>query len=63
MNQDKAGNIAISLLSPTHAVSALNKIMIMQLGLWDVVPEILCLCLLSGLYLAGGLWLYKRKHL
>jgi hypothetical protein len=53
----------ISLLSPTHAVSALNKIMIMQLGLRDVLPEILFLCLLSGLYLAGGLWLYNKRHL
>ncbi|MBN1158518.1 MAG: ABC transporter permease [Bacteroidales bacterium] len=54
---------AISLLSPTHAVSALNKIMIMQLNLKDVLQEIICLCLLSMIYLAGGMWVYNRKHM
>lgn len=54
---------AISLLSPTHAVSALNKILVMQLGLKDILPEITCLCLLSIAYLIGGMWIYTRKHL
>ena len=54
---------AISLLSPTHAVSALNKLLNMQLGFPDIIPEIICLCILSIIYLLGGMWLYSSRHM
>jgi len=52
-----------AILSPVHAVSALNKTIIMQQGLSDVVPEIISLVVLSVLYFFIGQALYKRKHM
>ncbi len=57
------GFSVISLMSPTHAVSALNKLLIMQEEFSGVVPEIVSLILLSILYFTGGIWLYKKRHM
>jgi ABC-2 type transport system permease protein len=57
------GISAISLMSPTHAVSALNKLLIMQDGLSGVVPEMISLIILSILYFSGGIWLYRKRHM
>lgn len=57
------GFSVISLMSPTHAVSGLNKLLIMQEGFSGVVPEIVSLIILSILYFTGGIWFYKKRHM
>jgi ABC-2 type transport system permease protein len=57
---------AISLydvLPPTHAVSALNKILTLGAGLKDVAYELTALVVLSIVYFAVGVWLFRRIHL
>jgi ABC-type multidrug transport system permease subunit len=53
----------ISLMSPTHAVSSLNKLLIMKEGFSGIVPEVICLVILSILYFAGGNWIFRRRHM
>jgi len=57
------GFSVISLMSPTHAVSALNKLLIMQEGLSEIIPELTCLVLLSVLYFVLGIWTYRKRHM
>jgi ABC-2 type transport system permease protein len=57
------GFSVISLMSPTHAVSALNKLLIMKEGLSAVMPEIISIIILSALYFTGGIWLYRKRHM
>ncbi|RPH25548.1 MAG: ABC transporter permease [Bacteroidales bacterium] len=54
---------ANGLISSTHAVTAINKIMVMNLGVKDIIPEIISLILLSIFYFIIGGYLYQRKHL
>ena len=51
------------ILPTSHAVIALQKIFVLGAGLSDVVYELLALTLLSGLYFAVGVWLFKRTQL
>jgi ABC-2 type transport system permease protein len=53
----------ISFLSPSHAVSALNKILIMQQGFTAIITEIIILILLSAIYFLIGVWFFRRKHM
>jgi len=53
----------LSLLSPSHAVNALNKILFMQEGFSAIIPEIISLLILTVLYGVIGGWLYYRRHL
>lgn len=53
----------ISLMSPTHAVSALNKLLIMQEDFQTIVPELVCLILLCIVYFLLGIWIYRRRHM
>jgi ABC-2 type transport system permease protein len=57
------GISVISLMSPTHAVSALNKLLIMQEGFSGIFPEMTCLVLLSILYFLLGIWVYRKRHM
>ena len=57
------GISVISLLSPSHAVSALNKVLIMQQGFEKIIPEISMLILLSLIYFLAGVWSYHRRHM
>lgn len=50
-------------LPPTHAVVALNKVLTLGAGIADVTYELTALSLLSALYFATGVWLFKRIHL
>jgi len=52
-----------SLMSPTHAITALNKLLIMDMQLGDVIPEILVLILLTVVYFSAGLFFFQRRHL
>jgi ABC-2 type transport system permease protein len=51
------------ILPPTHAVVALNKIMVLGAGLNEVAFELAALSFLSVVYFALGIWLFKRNHL
>lgn len=53
----------ISLLSPAHAVSALNKILIMQQGFSGIITEIILLILLSSIYFIIGVWFFRKRHM
>lgn len=52
-----------SLMSPTHAVNALNQISIMGLSLGDVLPELSMLIIMTIVYGTLGLWAFNRRHL
>ena len=51
------------LMSPTHAISALNKIMIMQMKLVDIIPEITALIILIVVYFITGMILFRNRHM
>jgi len=51
------------LMSPTHAIRALNKIMIMNMRLSDVAPEMIALLILTIIYFIVGVWLFQRRHM
>jgi ABC-2 type transport system permease protein len=50
-------------LPPTHAVVALNKVLTLGASISDVGYELAALSVLSLLYFAAGIWLFKRIHL
>jgi ABC-2 type transport system permease protein len=51
------------LMSPTHAISALKKTMIMEMSLGDVFPEIIALVILTLLYTGIGIALFRKRHM
>jgi ABC-2 type transport system permease protein len=58
-----AGYAFNDILPPTHAVNALNKIFTYGAGLKDIFHEIVMLLILTIVYFALGIWLFKKKHL
>ena len=51
------------LMSPTHAIKALNKVLIMNLGLQEILGELIVLIILTVVYFVIGLWLFQRRHM
>jgi len=51
------------ILPPTHAVAALNKILVLGAGFNELGYELGALCILSAVYFTLGAWLFKRIHL
>jgi len=51
------------LMSPTHAISALKKVLIMEMNFADIIPELISLLLLTVLYFAIGVWAFRRRHM
>ena len=51
------------ILPPTHAVAALNKILTLGASLGEVAYELMALFILSVLYFAIGVWLFRWMHL
>lgn len=51
------------LMSPTHAIIALKKVLIMNMGLRDIIPEITALLILIIIYFLIGVWAFKRRHM
>jgi ABC-2 type transport system permease protein len=51
------------ILPPTHAVTALNKILTMGADLSQVTYELSALIVVSALYFFAGVWMFKRFHL
>ncbi len=51
------------LMTPTHAISALNKTLVMNMSIGSIIPEIIAILALTIIYfLIGGL-IFKYRHL
>jgi len=50
-------------MSPTHAITALKKVLIMNMTLTDIIPEILILVALIIIYFLIGVWLFQLRHM
>jgi ABC-2 type transport system permease protein len=51
------------LMSPTHAISALNKTLIMNMDISGILPEIGAITILTLIYFLIGGILFKNRHL
>lgn len=51
------------LMTPTHAISALNKTLIMNMDIYNIIPEILSILVLTMFYFLIGGIIFKRRHL
>lgn len=51
------------ILPPTHAVTALNKVLTMGAGLSEIWFELTAIAVLSAAYFALGVWLFHRRHM
>ena len=51
------------LMSPTHAVSAIRKTMILDMGIGEVLPELAWLMVLTILYFLAGVWVFRKRHM
>jgi ABC-type multidrug transport system permease subunit len=51
------------LMTPTHAISALNKTLVMNMGIHSIFPEIIAILILTAIYFLIGAWLFKWRHL
>jgi ABC-2 type transport system permease protein len=51
------------LMSPTHAVSAMKKVMLMDYGFKEIMPELISLITLTLVYFIIGIWIFNRRHL
>ncbi len=50
-------------MTPSHAISALNKTLIMNMDLMSIIPEILSIFVLTLLYFFIGAVIFKKRHL
>jgi ABC-2 type transport system permease protein len=62
-NEIIAGFALNDILPPTHAVIALNKVFTFGASLKDITYELLMLVLLSVIYYAIGVFLFRKRHL
>jgi ABC-2 type transport system permease protein len=53
----------LGLMTPTHAISALNKTLIMNMDISDIIPEILSIIVLTFLYFIIGGIIFNHRHL
>ncbi len=51
------------LMTPTHAISALNKTLIMDMNFTSIMPEIISIVVLTIFYFIIGAMIFKRRHL
>jgi len=51
------------LMTPSHAISALNKTLIMNMDIRSIIPEIVSILVLTLLYFIIGAVIFKRRHL
>jgi ABC-2 type transport system permease protein len=50
-------------MSPSHSIPALKKVMIMNMGLADIIPEIIALIVITAIYFIIGVWAFQRRHM
>jgi ABC-2 type transport system permease protein len=51
------------LMTPTHAISALNKTLILDMDVVSIIPEIISIILLTVIYFLIGGIIFRRRHL
>lgn len=51
------------LMTPTHAISALNKTLIMNMDISSIIPEITSIIVLTIIYFIIGGIVFKQRHL
>lgn len=51
------------LMTPTHAISALNKTLTMNMDIGSILPEITAICILTLIYFMVGAIIFKKRHL
>ena len=51
------------LMTPTHAISALNKTLIMNMDISSIIPEIISIIVLTIIYFMIGGIIFKQRHL
>jgi ABC-2 type transport system permease protein len=51
------------ILSPTHAINALNKVLLLGLPSSRTIPDITVLIILTIIYFILGVWAFKRRHM
>jgi ABC-2 type transport system permease protein len=51
------------LMTPTHAISALNKTFIMSMDITGIIPEIISIIVLTMFYFLIGGIIFKQRHL
>jgi ABC-2 type transport system permease protein len=51
------------LMSPTHAVLAVKKIMLMDYGFTEILPELVSLFTLTFVYFIIGILIFNRRHM
>jgi len=51
------------ILSPTHAINALNKVLLLGLPPVRTIPDITALMILTVIYFVLGVWVFKRRHM
>ncbi|MEA4936159.1 MAG: ABC transporter permease [Paludibacter sp.] len=51
------------LMTPTHAISALNKTLIMNMDFSSIIPEIISIIVLTIIYFIIGGIIFKKRHL
>jgi ABC-2 type transport system permease protein len=51
------------LMTPAHAISALNKTLIMNMNILSIIPEIISIVVLTMFYFFIGGMIFKRRHL
>ncbi len=51
------------LMTPVHAISALNKALVMNMNLVSILPEIIAILLLTVLYFLIGACIFRKRHL
>jgi len=50
-------------MSPSHAISALNKTLIMNMDMVSIIPEITAILILTIIYFIIGAAIFKHRHL
>lgn len=51
------------LMTPTHAISALGKTLVMNMDFWSILPELITILILTMIYFIIGALLFKKRHL
>jgi ABC-2 type transport system permease protein len=51
------------LMTPTHAISALNKTLVMDMNVGSIIPEIIAIVVLTLLYFTIGAVIFRKRHL
>ena len=51
------------LMTPTHAISALNKTLLMDMDVLSVIPEVIAILVLTIIYFIIGGLTFKHRHL